>query len=168
MGWDEDIAIEKGMEVDHHNAMIAERDAEIARLKADLSETRILNAKNTEDATVLLAIVQHFYTDCVERGDTAAFTDAVKYAIDQTEVDVPYMLDHITRLGFTVDEDAFTREWRVTIVVPVTISLTVEATNEDNAEVVAIEEVESNGIDNYHMDYNLSWDCEVTNVEEVY
>ena len=168
MGWDEDIAIEKGMEVDHHNAMIAERDAEIARLKADLSETRILNAKNTEDATVLLAIVQHFYTDCVERGDSQMFVDAVKYAIDQTEIDVPYMLDHITRLGFTVDEDAFTREWSVTIVVPVTISLTVEATSEDNAEVVAVAEVEGYGIDKYHMDYDLGWDCEVTNVEEVY
>jgi len=168
MGWDEDIAIEKGMEVDHHNAMIAERDAEIARLKADLSETRILNAKNTEDATVLLAIVQHFYTDCVERGDSQMFVDAVKYAIDQTEVDVPYMLDHITRLGFTVDEEAFTREWRVTIVVPVTISVTVEATNEDNAEVLAVAEVENYGIDKYHMDYDLGWDCEATNVEEVY
>ena len=168
MGWDEDIAIEKGMEVDHHNAMIVERDAEIARLKADLSETRILNAKNTENATVLLAIVEHFYTDCVERGDMVAFTDAVKYAIDQTEVDVPYMLDHIARLGFTVDEDAFYREWSVTIVVPVTISLTVEATSEDNAEVVAIAEVEGYGIDKYLMDYDLGWDAEVTNVEEVY
>ena len=168
MGWDEDIAIEKGMEVDHHNAMIAERDAEIARLKADLSETRILNAKNTEDATVLLAIVEHFYTDCVERGDSQMFVDAVKYAIDQTEVDVPYMLDHIARLGFTVDEDAFTREWNVTIVVPVTVCLTVEAASADDAESLAIEEVDCNGIQDYHMDYNVHWDCEVTNVEEVY
>ena len=168
MGWDEDIAIEKGMEVDHHNAMIAERDAEIARLKADLSEVRVTNAKNAEDASILLAIVQHFYTDGIDRGDSQPFVDAVQYAIQDTGIHVEDMLDHITRLGFTVDEEAFTREWRVTIVVPVTISVTVEATNEDTAEVLAVAEVENYGIDKYHMDYDLGWDCEVTDVSEVY
>lgn len=168
MGWDEDIAIEKGMEVDHHNAMIAERDAEIARLKADLSEVRVTNAKNAEDASILLAIAQHFYTDGDDRGDHQPFVDAVKYAIDDTGIPTLDMLDHITRLGFTVDEDAFVRDWNVTIVVPVTVCLTVQATNPQDAESLAIEEVDCNGIYNYHMDYNVHYDGEVTDVEETY
>jgi hypothetical protein len=168
MGWDEDIAIEKGMEVDHHSAMIAERDAEIARLKADLSEVRITNAKNSEDASILLAIVQHFYTDGIDRNDRQPFVDAVKFAIDDTDIHVNDMLDHIARLGFTVYEDDFVRDWNVTIVVPVTICLTVEAANSDDAESLAMEEVDCNGIDNYHMDYNVHYDGEVTDIEEAY
>ena len=168
MGWDEDIAIEKGMQVDHHNAMIAEKDAEITRLKASLSEARTTSNKNSEDASILLAITQHFYTMCIERNNHQPFVDAVQYAIDDTGISTPDMLDHITRLGFTVDESDFVRDWNVTIVVPVTICLTVEATNADDAESLAIEEVDCNGIDNYHMDYNLHWDCEVTDVEEAY
>jgi hypothetical protein len=168
MGWDEDIAIEKGMEVDHHNAMIAERDAEIARLKVDLSEVRITNAKNSEDASILLAIAQHFYTDGVDRGDRQPFVDAVKFAIDDTGIHVNDMLDHITRMGFTVYEDDFIREWTVCVTVPVSVCVRVEAANPDDAESLAIEEIDSNGIDTYHMDYNLHYDGEVTDVEEAY
>jgi 6-phosphofructokinase len=168
MGWDEDIAIEKGMQVDHHNAMIAERDAEIARLKADLSEVRVTNAKNSEDASILLAIVQHFYTDGVDRGDHQPFVDAVQFAIDDTGIPTLDMLDHIARLGFTVDEDVFERDWNVTIVVPVTVCLTVQATNPQDAGDLAMEEVDSYGIDKYHMDYNMHYDGEVTDVEETY
>jgi hypothetical protein len=168
MGWDEDIAIEKGMEVDHHNAMIVERDAEIQRLRTELTDVRVTNAKNSEDASILLAMVQHFHTLTLDRSQHQDFVDAVQYAIDDTGISVSDMLDHITRLGFDVDENDFVRDWIVTIVVPVTICLTVEAANADDAESLAIEEVDCNGIDNYHMDYNLHYDGEVTDVEEAY
>jgi hypothetical protein len=168
MGWDEDIAIEKGMEVDHHNAMIVERDAEIQRLRTELTDVRVTNAKNSEDASILLAMVQHFDTLTLDRSQHQDFVDAVQYAIDDTGISVSDMLDHITRLGFTVDEDAFERDWNVAVVVPVTVCFTVKATNPQDASDLAMEEVDSYGIDKFHMEYNVHYDGEVTDVEEAY
>jgi len=168
MGWDEDIAIEKGMEVDNHNAMIAERDAEIARLKGEIAwHGRIVEA-DSEDASILLAIAQYFYTDGVDRGDRQPFVDAVKFAIDDTGIHVNDMLDHITRLGFTVDEDDFVRDWIVTVTVPVTVNLRVQAASETDAADLALEEVDANGVDGYSMEYNIRYDGEVTEIEEMY
>jgi hypothetical protein len=58
-----------------------------------------------------------------------------------------------------VPEDMLTREYTVAVTIPVTVSLTVEATDEDDAEEKAISELESNGIEYYHMDFDLCYDA---------
>lgn len=58
------------------------------------------------------------------------------------------------------------KDYRVSITVPVTVSLTVSALNADDAEEIAQSEVEGNGIEHYYMDYNMYYDAEF-DVEEV-
>lgn len=62
--------------------------------------------------------------------------------------------------------DWFMREFRVSVTVPVTVCLEVDAACEEDAEEMARDSVECNGIESYDMDYNLYYDAEFY-VEEV-
>jgi hypothetical protein len=64
-----------------------------------------------------------------------------------------------------VPENMLQREYYVSITVPVTVCVTVEAVDEDTAEEMARDEVESNGIEYYSMEYNTYYDAEYS-VEE--
>jgi hypothetical protein len=57
------------------------------------------------------------------------------------------------------------REYTVSITVPVTVWLTVEATDEDSAEEQARDDVESNGIEYFEMEYNTYYDAEYSVTE---
>jgi hypothetical protein len=65
-----------------------------------------------------------------------------------------------------VPSELLTREYYVTVTVPVSVCVTVTATDPDHAEQMAADEVDCNGIDNYHMDYDLAYSAEYE-VEEV-
>lgn len=51
-------------------------------------------------------------------------------------------------------------EYYVSITVPVTVCLTIEAVDRDTAEEMARDDVESNGIEYYQMEYNTYYDAE--------
>jgi hypothetical protein len=57
------------------------------------------------------------------------------------------------------------REYYVSITVPVTVCLTVNATDEDSAEEQARDDVESNGIEYFDMEYNTYYDAEYSVTE---
>jgi hypothetical protein len=65
-----------------------------------------------------------------------------------------------------VPDNILKREYKVSMTIPVTITVKVTATDEDQAEEIAADEVESNGIDCYYMDYDLHYnvDYEVNEV----
>lgn len=57
------------------------------------------------------------------------------------------------------------REYHVSITVPVTVCLTVEAVDEDSAEEQARDDVESHGIEYFDMEYNTYYDAEYSVTE---
>jgi hypothetical protein len=64
-----------------------------------------------------------------------------------------------------VPHDILKREYYVSVTVPVTVCLTIEAVNEDSAEEMARDSLESNGIEHYDMEYNTYYDADYS-VEE--
>jgi hypothetical protein len=65
-----------------------------------------------------------------------------------------------------VPDDILKRDYEVSMIIPVSITLTVTASDEDKAMEIAADEVECNGIDSYYMDYDLHYgvDYEVNEV----
>ena len=57
------------------------------------------------------------------------------------------------------------REYYVTVTVPVAVCVTVEAVDEDTAEELARDEVQSNGIEYYEMEYDTYYDAEYSVTE---
>ena len=53
-----------------------------------------------------------------------------------------------------------TREYSVTVTIPVTVNLTVEAVDEDEAEEKATNELECNGLEYFDVEYNLCYNAE--------
>jgi len=120
--------------------------------------------KDARDMSIVYAMCEHFITQCVERNDTHTIRQAIRWALDDTGVCSSYVRDFLETSCLT-DPDYVTCEYNVTITVPVTITLTVDANTEDDAIEAAKVEAECNGLDSYYHD--VDWYCaEIENVEE--
>jgi len=64
-----------------------------------------------------------------------------------------------------VPENMLKREYYVSVTVPVTVCITIEAVDEDTAEEMARDSLESNGIEYYDMEYNTYYDAEYSVTE---
>ena len=64
-----------------------------------------------------------------------------------------------------VPDGWLTREYYVSVTVPVTVCLTVTAKNAEDAEEMARDDLESNGIEYFDMEYNTYYDADYS-VEE--
>ena len=157
-------AYKKETEVDHHRQQIEVRDEEIARLKADLGEAHITNAKNSEDVSILLPIVYTLLARCAERSDMSLFVDGVINSMDDTGIDLDTTISALQRMGVDVDPDWFRNEYEVTVMVPVSVTLTVEAADMDYAEEAAKDLLDNEGLDRFKMDYDINYDSEIVNI----
>ena len=125
------------------------------------------NYTDAQDASILLPIVNAFFTHCIERSNTDLIADAVSASVEDTGINFKYTLLCLERMGLMIDEEWFRREYNVTITVPVSLTVTVEAHNTDDAEQAALDLVETEGIENYMLDYSLHYDSEVVEITEV-
>lgn len=91
----------------------------------------------SEDASILLPIVNDFVTRCIENGETQKIVDAVDASVCDTGIDFHDTLDALQRMGLPVDPTWFDREYNVTFVVPVTVTVMVEASTTGRAEMEA-------------------------------
>ncbi len=93
----------------------------------------------------------------IERGDYDQIREALREAKDDTGLYAGEIADMVERLGLC-SRDMVVQEYDVTITVPVTVTVRVEAYDDESAEYAGKEELECNGIDNYYMDidwYNM-------------
>lgn len=129
---------------------------------------KMLSMWNTEAtaSSVLLPIVQHFWTMCIERGTTHDMISAVQYAMDHTGDDPQDIIDTLNELGFDLDIENFRREYEVTVTIPVTMTVMVEAINEDKAEEAATDYIDNHGVDSFSLDYDV-YNATIDNVYEV-
>ena len=129
------------------------------RLAYETKQCELLNSRyqthlsRYQTHTGILAGILHCVMDnCgLEKHHLDAAIDASTY----TNLEIRNVLSYHE----AVPEDMLTREYTVAVTIPVTVSLTVEATDEDDAEEKAISELESNGIEYYHMDFDLCYDA---------
>ena len=119
------------------------------------------------DASILLPIVNHLFTRLVEQGNTHEIADSVDASVADTGIDFDDTLAAIDRMGLLIDPTWFEREYNVTFVVPVTVTVMVEASTAGRAEMEAADALERNGLEAYMMDYSVHYDAEITEVTEV-
>jgi Asp-tRNA(Asn)/Glu-tRNA(Gln) amidotransferase A subunit family amidase len=122
------------------------------RVGYEIKQRELLNSRYQTHTGILAGILHCVMDNCgLEKHHLDAAMDASTY----TALEIRNVLSYHE----AVPEDMLTREYTVAVTIPVTVSLTVEATDEDDAEEKAISELESNGIEYYHMDFDLCYDA---------
>jgi hypothetical protein len=146
--YDERIAeLEALLEASDERYLESER-----RVGYEMKQRELLNSRYHSDTNVLSVILHYVMENCgLEKHHLDDAIDAAPY----TTLEIRNVLSYHE----AVPEDMLTREYTVAVTIPVTVSLTVEATDEDDAEEKAISELESNGIEYYHMDFDLCYDA---------
>jgi len=146
--------------------MYDERVAELEHLleKAQENHAGVMrmyenaNARYLDDTNIIASVLHHIFLQ----------QDLCREDLDKAVAESSYETSKVLSvLEFhdAVPDNMLQREYYVTITVPVSICITVTAPNEDTAEESARDEVENNGIEYYHMDYNTYYDAEYS-VEE--
>ena len=147
--------------------MYDERVAELEHLleKAQENHAGVMrmyenaNARYLTDTNILAGILHYTYDSFgLEQHH---LDDAVAYVPEDTDKILSVLQFHEA-----IPSNLLQREYEVSMTIPVTITVKVTASNEDQAEEIAADEVESNGIDCYYMDYDLTYgvDYEVNEV----
>lgn len=129
---------------------------------------KILSMWNTEatDTSIMLPIIQHFWTVCVEQGKMHEMISAVQYAINTTGDEPQDIIDRLNELGFALDIDAFQREYEVTVTIPVSLTFMIQGMNEDDAQDKVIEYIDNHGVEKFSLDYD-SYDATIDSIYEV-
>jgi hypothetical protein len=137
----------------------------LADAQADLVKHQRMIEQGARDMSIVYAMCEHFITRCVQRGDTDEIRQAVRWALDDTGIEPRVVRDFLDTSGLT--DPAYTVcEYNVIITVPVTITLSVEASSDDEAEEFALNEAESNGLDSYYNEVDW-YRAEIYDVESV-
>ena len=122
------------------------------RVGYEMKQRELLNSRYQTQTGILANILHYVMENCgLEKHHLDDAIDASPY----TTLEIRNVLSYHE----AVPEDMLTQEYTVAVTIPVTVSLTVEATDEDDAEEKAISELESNGIEYYHMDFDLCYDA---------
>lgn len=139
-----------------------------ARVRDLQSENVDLRCKLVDESyrvSILLPMLVHAYARYIERGERASFIDAVNFAISETGCPVEDVVYTLQEMDFGIDLSEFRREFRVSVTVPVHLSLVVEAVDEEEAGEIAPQMIADEGLDSYYMDWDTC-DVEVDYVEE--
>jgi hypothetical protein len=116
------------------------------------------NKRYLDDTNILASVLYNIIDYC----------GLEKHHLDTAIANSSYESDKVIQtLQFheAVPNELLTRDYYVSVTVPVTVCVRVTAPDEGTAEEIGRDEVESNGIESYDMEYNLYYDAECS-VEE--
>ena len=138
-------------------SLLEASDARYAEAKARLDREVTLLVTREEryvkETNILAGILNYTYANCgLEKHHLDAAMDESTY----TALEIRNVLSYHE----AVPEDMLTREYSVTVTLPITIHLTVEATDEDDAEEKATSKLECDGLDYYDVEYDLCYNAE--------
>jgi hypothetical protein len=123
------------------------------RVGYEMKQRELLNSRYHADTNVLAGILRYVMENCgLEKHHLDAAMDESTY----TNLEIRNVLSYHE----AVPEDMLTREYSVTVTIPVTVNLTVEAVDEDEAEEKATSELECNGLEYFDVEYNLCYNAE--------
>ena len=146
------------------NVITATVEERLAAAQAQIVKYQRMVDDVATDMSVVYAMCEHFITYFTKEHSTYHIRDAVRWAYDDTGISLAYIKEFLARTGLT-DPEYCTTEYNVHMTIPVMITIRVDALDEDDAQDVALGELDSNGIDTYNMDYN-TYDIDY-DVEEV-
>jgi len=146
--------------------MYDERVAELEHLleKAHADHAGVMrmyenaNARYLDDTNILASVLHHIF---LQQG---LYREALDKAVAESSYETSKVLS-VLEFHDAVPENMLQREYYVSVTVPVTVCLTIEAVDEDAAEEMARDSLESNGIEYYEMEYNTYYDAEYSVTE---
>ena len=117
-----------------------------------------IKARTSEESSILGGIIYNLLTECSLEQHHLEFAIAQSTYSDSKVTDV--LMYHEC-----VPDGWLTREYYVTVNVPVSVCMTIVAKNPEDAEEIARDLLEGNGLESYDMEYNSYYDGDYT-VEE--
>jgi hypothetical protein len=144
---------------------IQDLERELAYMRTLYNDVKAKSYTDATDASIMHGMLEYFQARAVERGDTSAIAEAAKYALQDTGVDADTVLDLCHRLGYEVDRSDLCGEYRVSMTIPVYLTITVEAPDEETAQEIAPDMVADEGLCNYYLDWDTC-NVEIDYVEE--
>ena len=132
---------------------------QVARLEVKIEADKRWNDRVTEVlASVLFNVIED---TCVSSGDV---DNAIDRLLNNMSIERDVVVD-ILEHHDAMPEGLLRREYDVSVTLPVSFTVRVNARSKDDAEEQAMDDVESNGLDHYYLDWN-SYDaeCEVYEV----
>ena len=142
-------------------SMYDERVAELEHLIAAANDEIIRheNMKNfaqqryDDDTNILASVLHHIF---LQQG---LYREDLDKAVAESSYETSKVLS-VLEYHDAVPEDMLRREYHVSITVPVTVCVTVEAANMDDAQEMASDYVDSQGLEYYDMQYDLHYNAE--------
>ena len=123
------------------------------RLAYEMKHRENFDARYHKDTSILAGVLNYVMENGgLEKHHLDAAMDSSTY----TNLEIRNVLSYHE----AVPEDMLTREYSVTVTIPVTVNLTVEACDEDEAEEKATNELECNGLEYFDVEYNLCYNAE--------
>ena len=145
--------------IDALNNTIANLERDMIDARAEIIKYQRMHEDSVRDHEIMMHMLHHLVTVFVERQNEDIVSDALEYAHGSSGYDYEVIAEIVDRLAIC-DPALCEREYTVSVTVPVTVSLSVRATSASEAEERAHDEIDMNGLDNYQMDYSLSYDAE--------
>ena len=127
---------------------------------------REIEAKDRQVTSLFsdIHIIAHILSELIDQQDLS-FTN-IDDILGSMTYERSFIIDVLAKHG-VVPESWFVREYEVTISVPVSLTMTVEATSEDAAEEDALARLDWGRITDYDLDYSVYYDAEIMEVREV-
>jgi antitoxin component HigA of HigAB toxin-antitoxin module len=117
-----------------------------------------VRAKSFDETSMMGGIIRYLFDECgLEQHHLEQAITASSW-VDSEVIDV-------LEYHECVPEGWLSREYYVTVTVPVSVCMTIVAKNPNDAEEIARDLLEGNGLESYDMEYNSYYDGEYT-VEE--
>ena len=143
-----------------HLLQVAEEKFLASELRAGNLVTTIDNikARTSEETSILGGIIYNLLSECSLQKHHLEFAIAASNYTESKVTDTLMYHD-------CVPEGWLTREYYVTVSVPVSVCMTIVAKDPQDAEEIARDLLEGNGLESYDMEYNSYYDGDYT-VEE--
>lgn len=145
--------------IDALNNTIANLERDMVDARAEIIKYQHMVRDEARDHSIMLAMLQHFVTIAIERGNHDMIRDAIEFVYDDTGIEYEDIAEAVERMGICDPDEYCKKNYIVTATVPVEVSISVQAFSHSDAEDMATNEIDMNGLDNYHMDYDI-WQAE--------
>lgn len=126
--------------------------------EVDLQKRLVENAKHD------LNVIAYILSEVIEYEsiETSVISEIIN-DMQTPRADVINILDGYNVLA----EHYFRKDYEVTISIPVSLTMTVEAMSDEEAEEAAMSDLDWNDITDYSLEYNVYYDAKVMEIREV-
>lgn len=112
----------------------------------------------SQDLSLIAPMVKSFVDRAMIQADYESIVDYAREAIDDTGIDIDAAIEIYETYGIDLDRSDFSRDFEVSVTVPLYVSMCVSAVDEDSAEEMVQEILDSMWISDIVNSYSVDFD----------